>query len=529
MNKILSLFCFALLPFMAVAQDDFVVRHGGCLPDVEPTAADGTLLAPAKRGLPAIINQWDPNRVYHQLVILVSYAGDSVEFSREDPKAAYDAIFNQPGYNERKGPGCMADYFREQSGGMFNVQFDVYGPYKVSQKAQPYEKPTASTKNYGRTALMEATNMLLQEHPDIDFSQYDWNGNHSVNQVIYVCAGYAGNVSADIAYGYIWPNTSTFTTITTPDGYKISDYTASAELWPNNASCGIGTICHEYTHSLGLPDVYPTSSSAGFSVLDEWDLMDGGNFTNYGWCPPNYTPLEKMLLGWITPVELTEPSTITNLQPSTEGGDIYRIKHTDNEWLLLENRQQRKWDAGAPGHGLVIYHVNYEASRWAGNTVNNVAGKPYYCLVHADGLDYDQWYDLLTSRMPTTLYQNSERMNSRLLSTAPYPWQTDSTVTVNDSLTDSSVPASLMYNANAAGNTLLGMPITDIQQAADGTVSFDFMGGGTLLSVREVASPSVRQPVAVYDLNGRQQQSLSGRKGIYLIRQADGTIRKVLK
>lgn len=527
MNKILSLFCLALLPFMAVAQDDFVVRHGGCLPDVEPTAADGTLLAPAKRGLPAIINQWDPNRVYHQLVILVSFAGDSVEFSREDPKVAYDAIFNQSGYNERKGPGCMADYFREQSGGMFNVQFDVYGPYKVSQKAQPTEKPTANTRNYGRAALMEATNMLLQEHPDIDFSQYDWNGNHSVNQVIYVCAGYAGNVSADIAYGYIWPNTSTFTTITTPDGYKILDYTASAELWPNNASCGIGTICHEYTHSLGLPDIYPTAGE-GFSVVDEWDLMDGGNFTNYGWCPPEYTALEKWLMGWISFKELDEPTTVVGLKPVSEGGDVYRIKHSDSEWLLLENRQQRGWDAGAPGSGLVIYHVFYDGSVWQGNKVNTDKNKRRFHLFNADNRDYDAWDGYLDEKGLGT-YANAGHMNSRYLSTSPYPWTNETTMDVNDELTDSSVPAAKMNYPNAKEELMLSKPITNISVDDDGLVSFDFMGGGTPTAIRGMARQSGHESAVAYDLNGRRQQSLSGRKGIYLVRQADGTIRKVLK
>ena len=166
---------------------------------------------------------------------------------------------------------------------------------------------------------MEATNLFIEEHPEIDFSQYDWNGNGRVNQVIFIYAGLTGNITSTACYGHIWPNTSSFPTITTPDGKKISNFTASGELWPYNRSFGIGTICHEFSHSLGLPDIYPTSKNGGYSICDEWDLMDGGNFTNYGWCPPNYTPLEKMLLGWLTPVELTEPTSITDLKSVSEG------------------------------------------------------------------------------------------------------------------------------------------------------------------------------------------------------------------
>ena len=48
------------------------------------------------------------------------------------PQATYHEIFNTPGYNQRDGAGCVADYFRDQSDGRFNLQFDVYGPYKTS-------------------------------------------------------------------------------------------------------------------------------------------------------------------------------------------------------------------------------------------------------------------------------------------------------------------------------------------------------------------------------------------------------------
>ena len=59
------------------------------------------------------------------------------------------------------------------------------------------------------------------------------------------------------------------------------------------------------------------------SVVDEWDLMDGGNYTNRGWCPPNYSPLEKMLMGWLTPEELTENTDINGLKPIAEGGKAF--------------------------------------------------------------------------------------------------------------------------------------------------------------------------------------------------------------
>ncbi len=475
MRKIVSIIftLLTLLPLSLAAQDELIqIRRGDCMPDVTDEAALARGTKP--RYLPAIKKDWDPNRTYKQLVILVSFS--DTDFLSDNPQERYNSMLNEPGYNERQGAGCMAEYYREQSGGLFNVQFDVYGPYNVDTKAQPYTNPNANTRNYGRNQYITATRMMMEEHPDHDFTQYDWDGNGSIEQVIYVCAGRSGNVGSTSNYGYIWPNTSSFTTITTPDGVKIDNYTSSCELWNSSSSCGIGTICHEYTHSLGLPDIYPTSDSAGFSAVDEWDLMDGGNFTNYGWCPPNFTPLEKMLLGWLQPVELTEAVSIKDLKPVSEGGVVYQIKHTDNEYYLLENRQQKGWDLGVPGKGLVIYHVNYSKASWNANTVNNKRQERGFVLVNADDMDYDAWDQyMIDKKLPT--YANKDYLNNRHLSTSPYPWSTDSTSFVNSELTDNSVPSATMINTNSEGETLMSKPITNIQMTADGLISFDFMGG----------------------------------------------------
>lgn len=532
--KRLLLGIFALIALSASAQDDLMVRRGNCMPDVD---ADDVAAArsQAPRKLPSINRDWDPNKVYRQAVILITYSktsdADAVPcvFSRENANETYNRIFNEAGYNERDGVGCVADYYRDQSNGLFNLVFDVYGPYQVDMKAQPYSQPTDNSRNYGKEVMLEATNKWIAENPTLDYKQYDWNGNGYINQVIYVSAGLSGNQSNQKCYGYIWPNTHSFSTITAPDGTKISNYTISCETWTNGSSCGIGTICHEYTHSLGLPDIYSTSS--GEPVVDEWDLMDGGNFTNYGWCPTNWTPLEKMLLGWLTPTVLTEPTSVTNMKPVSEGGKVYQIKHTDNEYLLLENRQQKGWDLGAPGKGLVVYHVNYNASLWNTNSVNSTSGSYGFSLVSADNLDYNEWYSLLLSRKVSSQYQNKPRLNSLLMSTTPYPWSTDSTEVVNRELTDSSVPATLMFTENASSSKLLGKPITNITMTADGLVSFDFMGGNTV-GIRNLTPSLSEGDGAVYDLQGRRlsESATSNQKPqIRIVRQADGTFRKVLK
>lgn len=506
-----------LLPLRTMAQEgELIILRGDCTPDISGNTTDSHR---ASRRLPACNTDWDADKIYKQLVILFSFSDN--DFQEEHSLDFYNSILNKPGYNEGKGAGCVADYYRAQSGGLFNLEFDIYGPYKVSQKAQPYDEPTSSTKNYGHDAMHEATQQFVSEHPEIDFSQYDWNGNGYVNQVVFIYAGYGGNTKS--TYGYIWPNTGAFSTVETSDGKKISSYTASAEIWSTSTpiSCGIGTICHEFSHSLGLPDIYPISANQGYSVCDEWDLMDGGNFTDWGWCPPNFTALEKYLLGWVEFTELDDAASISDLKPVSEGGEVYRIKHSDSEWLLLENRQQTKWDSGLPGKGLVIYHVNYDGSVWKGNTVNNDKTKRRFHLVHADNMDYDAWNAYIEEK-GLSPYASGDRMNRRYLSTSPYPYISEDKETVNNELTDTSTPAATMFYPNLDGGMQLEQPITNIQMT-DGLVSFDFMGGATEIKV------PMRYPEKVdlqmYNLLGYKVKTpVQGQ--IYIMKESDGKTHK---
>ena len=468
----------------------------GCLVDWTPpsfvrsglTRGGITNIAYGDRG-------WDANHTYRQLVVLLSFS--DCDFSLEDARGTYDAMFNTRGYTQRDGAGCVADYFRDQSRGLLNLQFDVYGPYQTSGKVNT----GSSSRNEGHSAFREATRMLMEEHPDIDFSVYDWDGDGAVEQVVYVYAGYSGNQSTIVDEGYIWPTTGSFTTINTTDGHRISRYTASGELWVNNTSCGIGHICHEFSHCLGLPDIYPTSSSVSdFSIVDEWDLMDGGTATNRGWCPPNYSPLEKMIMGWLTPTELTADTTITDLKPIAEGGETYLIRCDDDAFCLLENRQWNGWDYGLPGLGLVVYHVNFNQYYWSANIVNNVQDEPNYSLVAADGRTYTDWYNLIIDSGLRNPYVDTERrLHSRILSTAPYPWR-DEEMTIDQ----------LMLSDE--------MSVTDITQHDDGTVSFTFHASNGS-GIRGIQAES--KAIGVYSLSGQKLRD-DGRtellpRGIYIV------------
>lgn len=498
LRKIIAILLTALLPLCVNAQEELEVQHGDCLPTGLPqqSYADGSRLSAPHR-LPAINTEWDATKTYKQLVVLVEFS--DLSFFEPHDKDFYEKVFNvfdESAYEgkTRYGLGSVADYYRIQSGGMLNLSFDIVGPYKVQKEAK-------TNDSHKETELREAAEMMVADQQERDFSQYDWNNDGYIEQVIFVVAGPSGNVNNQ--KGYLHPNTSFFSAVTTHDGIKISNFNASAEVWTlgQNVNCGIGTICHEYSHSLGLPDIYPTNGWV-YSICDEWDLMDGGNFTNYGWLPPNYTPLEKMLLGWLTPTELTEATSITNLPSVADNGTIFQIRHSDTEYLLIENRQQKSWDAGLPGAGLMVWYVNYDEAVWKSNEPNDTENEPRFHPIYADGLDYAAWAAKV-SEEGLAKYQHTDQMNSHYLSTAPYPYISEEKVV----------------------DAIVEEYLTNIRISENGLASFDFMGGAS--GIQSLTTCLASSAAQYFDLQGRRVET-PVRGQLYVVRKVDGSRYKTI-
>ena len=459
-------------------------------------------------GIPS--SSWDADHVYRVPVILFSFA--DCDFSCEDPQQFYHRLFNEPGYNLGRGPGCVADYLRHQSSGLFNVQFDVYGPVKLSSKQK-----IDGGYNQGTSQFYEAAQAA---DPQVNFADYVWPGESRVRTVIFIYAGYGGNELADAATGCIHPNTGYYEHEF--DKVRVSYYSASAELWSINASCGIGTICHEYLHTFDIPDLYPTiKTDDGYSIVDEWDLMDGGCFSDDGWCPPNLSIYERELMRWQSPVDLTTATTITAMPPFNEGGMAYRIVNDAyrTEYYLLENRQQIGWDMMLPGHGLLVSHVDDDTYR--SGYVNNDPKHHCYDYFHADNHDYKYYQSLYGNH----IYDDDGR-NLYLQHTA-YPY-TDAEGVTHNALTDSTTPAATLFHANRDGRFFMGKPITEIQET-DGLISFRFSDIPDAIT----PLPADKMPVAIYDLQGNVFNSFNSLDSfsprIFIVRFSDGTTKKYIR
>lgn len=434
------------------------------------------------------------------LVILVNFKDK--KFSSTSTRQAFDDMMNKEGYAENGNGGSVHDYFYAQSYGKFDLTFDVVGPVTVSKNMAAYGGNDTWGNDTDPAGMVYEACKLADSQ--VNFADYDWNGDGEVDQVYLIYAGYSEAAGAED--NTIWPHEWTLYSggyNLVLDGVRINTYGCSSELYGTSGTRmdGVGTPCHEFSHCLGLPDFYDTSGTYNNYGMNFWSIMDIGCYAGDGFVPVGYTSYERMVSGWLEPTVLTEPTTVEGMKALTESPEayiIYNDAHKD-EYYMLENRQKTGWDAQAPGHGMIVTHVNYEASAWRNNTVNSRYNKEGCAVVPAD---------------------NRKTMASR--AGDPYPGTSR-----NTELTDDSKPAATLYNSNSDGRKYLGKPITDIAEKS-GLISFKFMGGAsTGIAQTEAILPTSQ--VTVYALDGRlvrqttySQWSCQLAPGVYVLRLADG-------
>ncbi len=327
---------------------------------------------------------------FHGLVILIDFPDR--QFSIGDPQSFYDTLFNTENltsyvdaYTGRtvSCKGSVKDYFKDQSNGIFKPHFDIFGPYRSSYRSDQFTN--ANTQSIFRTILNKAD-------ADVNFRNYDGNHDGKVDMVAFIVAGYSAAMGNN--ENYLWPHESILSAAR-KDNIDLDRYSCSTELYGYEATPssvhidGIGTICHEFSHVLGLPDLYDTddNGSGGDShVPGYWDLMAAGNYNNEGLTPAGYSLFERYALGWANPQVIESEGTLT-LQPLNVSHDGYILMSpTDLEFFAIENRQNTGWDTYLPGHGMLITRVDStNVQAWNDNDVNCDPNHNYLELIRAAG------------------------------------------------------------------------------------------------------------------------------------------------
>lgn len=290
------------------------------------------------------------------------------------------------------GESSVKNYLNDQFLGRYEFTFDVAPIVTLSQTHQYYGKNSNGKDSRAAEAVAEACRLAAAN--GTDFSIYDTDNDGKVDDILLFYAGKDESEGGgdDCIWSHAWKLSAANIKLTL-NGKVIDSYAATSEL--SLRSSGkyqfktIGTICHEYSHSLGLADMYDTDYGGSGGEADGlWKstaLMDKGNFNNDGRTPPYYNAIDRDLLGIGQCEELKEGHYV--LEPINLNGRFLRMDTAnEGEYYLIECRTNTGWDIYTRCKGLAIYHIDksanltgyspvYErdasaAERWTSNEVN---------------------------------------------------------------------------------------------------------------------------------------------------------------
>ena len=376
----------------------------------------------------------EPNLAPKGVVILANFSNKSMQSSHT--QAVFDELCNSLNCTVNDGYPSAGQYFADQSNGTYRPQFDVFGPVNLSRNVAYYgtDKPgqDEGDDQHATDAVVEAC-ILANEQFTINWADYDSDSDGYVDfvYVIYAGKGQADGGTSETIWPHNWSvesaRQSGYCTYTATQcrvgGKKLDNYAMSGEISGSSLG-GIGTLCHEFGHVMGLPDLYDTDYGTNYEnnlTPNDWNIMDGGSYNGDGHCPPNYDPWEKDFFGWLTPINLGNTGqNLTLYANGTENQQTYQINAsgtyvgptTSGLRYYIENRQAVGWDAPLTGHGLLIWKVNFNASAWENNAPNNsnTSGAPLYTVVSATGTKIG--WDGSTDNCPKNTFPGSGKKTS---------------------------------------------------------------------------------------------------------------------
>ena len=446
------------------------------------------------------------------LVILVEFS-DTL-FSVSEPSVVFDEYLNHEGSSmpdhsnyERRNHGSVRQYFNDMSNGAFTPQFDVYGPVRMEKPSAYYGEGTDNMTRI-KEMIVAACDSIDK---DVDFTEYDQDGDGFVDLVYVIYAGYSQSVGGN-SVDCIWPKSGTLGSVSnTFDGMKINRFGINNELnyYPgrefNNYPeitkriNGIGLFCHEFSHTLGFPDLY-CELEVDNQELEYWDLMDGGEYVDNGYTPAPYSPWEKEVAGWTTIDEITEAKQIT-----LADGQAVRIKSdTSDEYIILLNMQNNGWAKAMLGHGMLVYRIDYpyDSVNLFDKPNAITSGKPAVTLLPADGLLISSYRVYDSEPSDTKPYSITEYINSHYGD--PYPGT-------------SNVTEIEKFQMNEC---VIKKPIYNItENLEEGTISFEYLNKiiNGIDNISDLHSQDAKQ--TVYSIDGRNLGTDFSKlaKGIYIV------------
>ncbi len=409
--------------------------------------------------------------------------------------------------------GSVSQYFNDMSQRKFTPQFDIVGPVTVSMNSAYYGGNVGNSTDVNFDQMIaEACKSVSSK---VNFADYDQNNDGYVDLVYIIYAGYSESFSGNSS-DCLWPKSGTnnfyepgTNNLLKLDGKQICRYGINNELnatpsdWIDGKPLlnGIGLFCHEFSHTMGLPDLYPTveTSRVDNQNPEYWDLMDGGEYTYNGYFPTPYSPWEMDVMGWTTPIELGDEAKQVSLNSYASDRTAYKINGENNEYLLIQNIQTDGWWGGITKAfkttGMLVWRIDYPYDVVSlGNRLNNEIGKPNVMIVPADGY--------VISEYNVTDDDESKAKYKASLKADPFPGANN-------------VPELLSVKLN---KSILEKPFYNIKEA-DGIITFDYLKDYATGIDSPVIQQNEEKDTRIFTLDGRYLGTDASllTKGVYII------------
>ncbi|MDI6757901.1 MAG: M6 family metalloprotease domain-containing protein, partial [Endomicrobiia bacterium] len=285
-----------------------------------------------------------------------------------------DFLFN-PGTYTLRG------YFDEVSYQLLTVTGTIVGDawYRSAKTMTYYGADSAAGTDDVNGNIYELAREAVQlADGDINFADYDKNGDGYVDHVLIIHAGDDQSntpTSPNNIWSHKWQIGEAGELL---DGVRVLNYTMCAET---NA---MGVFAHEFVHDLGAPDLYDYDYDG--TPVGVWCLMSGGGHLNP---PAHVSGYLKMDLdadpsngpsGWLSPAVVTSagPLQVKRLSDNASGSLFKFFAGGTKEYFLVENRHKSGFDAGLPESGILVWHIDESMPDGSGLLNDGTPGNSYY-------------------------------------------------------------------------------------------------------------------------------------------------------
>ncbi len=328
------------LPALAIAPPPPVPGKNGLvnvkvrrITEVRPTSSTAPPPATALKG-------------EHRLLVVLVESEDTPWPKEYSPARYRELVFS--GATE-----SMAEYYRENSYGLYRLSGEVVGPVRVPGRMSDYQYERERPDGTRVAKLIERAVQAAGKEVDLtSFDTHDTRGKKQKDGILdHLMVIYAEKTGRFDGFSPIWPHRGSLDLKV--GGVRVASYTIL------NHAARLGVYVHEFGHDLGLPDLYDRDYSS--HGTGDWCTMATGSWLGEAGHPAHFSAWAKMRLGWITPKVISEAVESIDVPSSSEKPFALKIPlgEVDSpEYFVIENRRKVGFDAMLPTEGILIWHID---------------------------------------------------------------------------------------------------------------------------------------------------------------------------